>query len=409
MLSKTFAIGQEINLPPLAGQELFWSSKELTLTGIGEAARVTTQPLSITKVENQPLEGIVSENHMGRKLLPGEGPCAFAAFPFNPAKETEIVIPRILLGEHSTGQRWVTYIGDNDQPADEIMEEILSTNRNPHFVSPTEIQVTSPIEPEIWRDEKVTSVTNLINRSEVEKVVLARELILTANTEIPVNPILAKLRETHGNAMIFNIDGFIGASPELLVSRFENSVRANPLAGTVTRYSDKAVDDESKQKLLDSTKDAYEHKVTIEWLLRELLSFCSFVDADPEPKIVSLPHVHHLGTEVNGHLSQPPASILELVAALHPTPAVAGDPQPNALEIIRSIEGIDRQRYAGPVGWFDASGNGEFAVGIRSAEIIGNSAHLFAGVGLVADSEPQSELDETRSKFQTMLSTIINL
>ena len=195
----------------------------------------------------------------------------------------------------------------------------------------------------------------------------------------------------------------------MLVSRFGNSVRANPLAGTATRYNEEKADLKSKQELLDSTKDAYEHKVTIEWILREMLPFCSFIDADPEPRVVSLPHVHHLGTKVNGQLSQPAASILELVAALHPTPAVAGDPQREALNLIRRIEGIDRQRYAGPVGWVDSGGNGEFAVGIRSAEVVANKAHIFAGVGLVADSEPQSELNETRSKFQTMLSTFLDI
>ena len=207
--------------------------------------------------------------------------------------------------------------------------------------------------------------------------------------------------------MIFNIDGFLGASPELLIKRKGNTIMSHPLAGTTQKHDDLKQDKDSKQKLLESTKDAYEHKVTIDWLLNELLPFCSFVDADPEPKIISLQHVHHLGTEVSGQLSNPPCSILELVSALHPTPAVGGDPQKEALAIIKEVEGIDRQHYAGPVGWLSSNGDGEFAVGIRSAQIRGNKAHLFAGVGLVEDSDPQSELEETEAKFKTMLSTFL--
>ena len=407
--SKTFTLGTE-NLRKLQlRQEFFWSSKKITLHGYGVAKRMTLQPLSRSAIQLGLLNEIRNTNLSERELMPGEGTCAFGAFPFDPNQSAELIIPRIILGKHASGERWVTYTSELDLSYDDIIQEIENTNVNEEHPPITEINVDSPIKPEIWRDQKIPEIKDLINNQIVKKVVLARELILTANKEIPIETILEKLKDNNTESMIFNIDGFIGASPELLVSRFGNSVRANPLAGTATRRKEENADKQSRQELLDSTKDAYEHKVTIEWLLKELLPFCSFIDADPEPRIMSLPHVHHLGTEVTGQLSQPAASILELVMALHPTPAVAGDPQTDALKIIKDLEGIDRRRYAGPVGWVDSSGNGEFAVGIRSAEIHGKEARLYAGVGLVADSEPQSELNETRSKFQTMLSTFLDL
>ena len=407
--SKTFTLGTE-NLRKLQlRQEFFWSSKKITLHGYGVAKRMTLQPLSRSAIQLGLLNEIRNTNLSERELMPGEGTCAFGAFPFDPNQSAELIIPRIILGKHASGERWVTYTSELDLSYDDVIQEIENTNVNEEHPPITEINVDSPIKPEIWRDKKIPAIKDLINNQIVKKVVLARELILTANKEIPIETILEKLKDNNTESMIFNIDGFIGASPELLVSRFGNSVRANPLAGTATRRKEENADKQSRQELLDSTKDAYEHKVTIEWLLKELLPFCSFIDADPEPRIMSLPHVHHLGTEVTGQLSQPAASILELVMALHPTPAVAGDPQTEALKIIKDLEGIDRRRYAGPVGWVDSSGNGEFAVGIRSAEIHGKEARLYAGVGLVADSEPQSELNETRSKFQTMLSTFLDL
>ena len=409
MQSKTFNLKSNDFEISETRHDFFWSSKKVTLTGLGEAQRIQVQPLNQLQPQSQIFDEIETINLTNKDYLPAEGPCAFAAFPFDPTLHAEIIIPRILLGEHASGDQWVTYTSEDDLSYEAIMNEIQEdfTKRSESPI--TQISVEAPIKPEQWRDEKIPAIKEIINTGSVKKVVLARELILTANKDLPIDAILENLKERNKTSLVFSIDGFIGASPELLVSRFGNSVRANPLAGTATRYNEEKADLKSKQELLNSTKDAYEHKVTIEWILREMLPFCSFIDADPEPRVVSLPHVHHLGTKVNGQLSQPAASILELVAALHPTPAVAGDPQREALNLIRRIEGIDRQRYAGPVGWVDSGGNGEFAVGIRSAEVVANKAHIFAGVGLVADSEPQSELNETRSKFQTMLSTFLDI
>jgi menaquinone-specific isochorismate synthase len=167
------------------------------------------------------------------------------------------------------------------------------------------------------------------------------------------------------------------------------------------------VDQRQTAALLASEKDRWEHRITIDWLLDTLLPFCSYVDAEPEPTILTLANVHHLGTRVEGRLSSPAAPVLELVAALHPPPAVGGSPQKDALALIAELERAERGRYAGPVGWVDSEGNGEFAVAVRTATMDGNEVRFFAGVGVVGDSDPAAELEETRAKFKAMLGALV--
>ncbi len=277
----------------------------------------------------------------------------------------------------------------------------------PFGPEPSTFRLDSTLAPEIWRDEVVGFARDRILAGALDKAVLARELRL--HTDHPIDPALVidRLRSTFPSAILFSVNGFLGASPELLVAREGDVVRAHPLAGTAPRSSDPATDAAHAAGLLGSTKDRWEHRITIDWLLDTLLPFCSYVDAEPEPTIVTLANVHHLGTRVEGRLSSPAGSVLELVAALHPTPAVGGQPQDVALDLIEGLERADRGRYAGPCGWVDGAGNGAFAVSVRSAEIVGTEARIFAGVGVVDDSDPAAELAETRSKFQAMLGALI--
>jgi menaquinone-specific isochorismate synthase len=237
--------------------------------------------------------------------------------------------------------------------------------------------------------------------------VFARALVLHASDEFAIAPIVQDLARRFEHAMLFSIDQFIGASPELLVSRIGRTVRAHPLAGTAARRDDPTEDAAQIAALLASSKDRVEHQITIDWLLEELLAFSSYVDAEPEPAVVSLSNVHHLGTLVEGVLSEPAASVLDLVVAVHPTPAVGGNPQGQALELIAELEGFDRERYAGPAGWVDGDGNGQFAVSVRTAQVDGNTATICAGVGVVAQSDPQAELEETQAKFRAMLGSFL--
>jgi isochorismate synthase len=218
--------------------------------------------------------------------------------------------------------------------------------------------------------------------------------------------VLRRLHDAYPTCFVFSLPRLVGASPELLVSRHDDVVRSEPMAGTTRRSPDPTVDAALAAELLASHKDRIEHQITIDMAHDTLLPWCSYLDAEAEPHVVGVANVHHLATAVEGRLSRPLPSVLELVHALHPTPAVCGDPREVASQLIAKYERLDRGCYAAPVGWVDAQGNGEFAVGVRSAEILGAEARLFAGVGVVADSDPEAELAETRVKLQAMLGAI---
>jgi menaquinone-specific isochorismate synthase len=241
----------------------------------------------------------------------------------------------------------------------------------------------------------------------LDKVVLAREVLVEADAAIDVLPVLERLRAGYPSAFVYSLDGFVGASPELLVSRTGDIVRSHPMAGTTARTGDPTADARLAASLLASAKDRAEHQVTIDTVLDAVLPFCSYVDSEPQPSIVSLANVQHLASMVEGRLSSPPASVLALVEALHPTPAVCGFPREAARAAIARLEGFDRGRYAGAVGWVDRTGNGRFAVSIRCAEIAGATARLVAGNGIVADSDPATELAETRAKLQALLGALV--
>ena len=400
----------DLGIDPIAigAKGMLWKESTVTLAGVGEAIRIPLDRSSGVEGASKAQESLSSI------VFPIEGgesdlsPVAFAALPFDPKTPGDLIIPRILIRQRSDGDLWVTVTGEGNLSLKEATEEIVSLSEQDETPRPTSAEIKSLIPPEEWRDEFVTEVIDRIHAGDLEKMVLAREIQISMDDDINVYRVINNLVSTNPDAMIFSIEGFVGASPELLISRTGDLVQALPLAGTAIRLSDEEQDRSSMVSLLDSVKDHYEHRITIEWLLNELLPFCSYVDADPEPKVISLPNVHHLATNVHGHLSLPAASVLELVAALHPTPAVAGKPQGKAIDLIAKIEKTERGKYAGPVGWVDTNGDGTFAVGIRSAQIIGDKAHLFAGVGIVADSDPQSELEEPYGKFQTMQSALLS-
>jgi menaquinone-specific isochorismate synthase len=389
---------------------LLWSRDGVQFAGLGEAFRITVAGLGHADQPMKQLAAIEVDDASTASGF-GTGPIAFGALPFDPQAPGSLVVPEIVLGHAPDGRRWITIVAPEGEPIDSAAAlhriGIAGSRPVPEGPEPTSFDLVSTLPPEIWRDEVVGFARSRIAAGELDKVVLARELVL--RTDHPIDPayVLQRLYRGYQNAILFSVDGFIGASPELLVSRIESIVRAHPLAGTAPRSSDPAEDQRSSARLLSSDKDRWEHRITIEWLLNNLLPFCSFVDAEPEPTIVTLANVHHLGTRVEGRLSSPPANVLELVGALHPTPAVGGQPQDRALSLISAMERMERGRYAGPAGWIDGNGNGEFAVGIRSAQIDGNEARLWAGVGVVADSDPVAELSETRAKFQAMLSALM--
>ncbi len=344
--------------------------------------------------------------------LPGTGPVGFAALQFDRDAPGFAVVPSIVLGE-SAGVRFVTVLSDDapnslaDVAIGHVLEAVDRVLATPLGNAPSTVTLELDRTADSWRDDVVAVARDIISSSELEKVVLARLLTLTASSDFEPARIVDRLAHRFPAALLFSIDGFLGASPELLVSRRDRTVRAHPLAGTATRLDDAERDAAAVAELLASSKDRVEHRITIEWLLAELLAFSSYVDAEPEPSVVTLENVHHLGTLVEGVLSEPPASVLELVRALHPTPALGGRPQGDALALISEIEGFDRMRYGGPSGWFDGDGNGQFAVSVRTAQVDGATARIAAGGGVVAQSDPQAELAETQAKFRAMLGSFL--
>ena len=338
--------------------------------------------------------------------LPGCGLVAFGALPFDPDRPRVLRVPEVLVGRASDGTRWLTQVictdGDDPGPVDLAPSPPLES-----AVDPGEIRVRSSRPPAEWCAALAEGRDALRTTEELHKFVLAREVLVESDRPISRSAVLRRLRNAYPGCYLTSVGSMVGASPELLLSRVGDIVRSRPMAGTAPRSSDPTADARLAASLLASNKDRDEHQVTIDMVRDTLLPWCSYLDAEPEPSIVAMANVQHLATYVEGRLSTPPASALELVTALHPTPAVCGSPTDAALALIARLEGFDRGPYAGPVGWVDHRGNGEWAVGIRSAEVHGTTARVFAGVGVMADSDPDAELAETRAKLQAMLSALL--
>ena len=396
---------------PLSGEDivalgarsgLLWRSPDVVLAGVGSIQTLDVDLSGeVTDVQAQ-LAAFSGRDDVD---LPGTGPVGFVALNFDRERVGTATVPEVVLGE-CEGVRFLTVITSEDavrHADDHALAMVEAKVGRALAPAPDEVRLELGRSAESWRDDVVGVARDTIAGSELEKAVFARSITLRGSTDFEPARIIERLAERFTTALLFSIDGFIGASPELLVSRRDRTVRAHPLAGTAARLADADDDAAAIEALRGSSKDRVEHGITIDWLLTELLRFSSYVDAEPEPSIVTLENVHHLGTLVEGVLSDPPASVLELVKAVHPTPAVGGKPQADALTLIGQLEGFDRQRYAGPSGWFDGQGNGQFAVAVRTAQIRGASAHIAAGVGVVAQSDPQAELEETQAKFRAML------
>ena len=390
LVARTRRLDRDVDLLAVAGRAgVLFEQHGSGFAGRGTALRID-DPADVEAA----LAGIEADDEVG---LPGTGPIAFGALPFQ--GRGSLVVPALVVGKADDGTRWITTVGESEH------EPALLADDAPH-TAPSTFSVRPGRPPTEWCDAVAAAVASM-QAGELTKVVLAREIIIEADAPIDAVEVLRRLRSGYPSAMVFAVDGFIGASPELLVSRTGDVVRSHPMAGTTPRTGDPATDARLAASLLASAKDRAEHQITIDTVLDAVLPFCSYVDSEPEPSIVALANVQHLASLVEGRLSSPPASVLTLVEALHPTPAVCGAPRATALEVIARLEGFDRGRYAGTVGWVDASGNGRFAVSIRCAELSGSRARLFAGNGIVADSDPLTELAETHAKLNALLSAII--
>jgi menaquinone-specific isochorismate synthase len=399
-VARTRRLDGDVDLLAVAGASgVLFEQAGTGLAGRGEALRIELPvgPGRLTKAAAEVESALAMIEFDDEVGLPGTGPVAFAALPFSEDAPGAVVIPSLVVGRAEDGTRWVTTVGEDEA------EPVAPRAAGP---SPTSYAIRSSRSPAEWCDAVAAAVTRL-RAGELTKAVLAREVVVEADEPIDVVAVLERLRSAYPATMLYSVDGLVGATPELLVSRFGDVVRSHPFAGTTPRTGDPVADARAAASLLASDKDRAEHRITIDMVLDTVLPFCSYVDSEPEPSIVSLANVQHLATLVEGRLSSPPASALALVAALHPTPAVCGWPTADAAALIAELEGLDRGRYTGAVGWVDARGDGRFGVAIRCAEITANVARLYAGNGIVADSDPATELAETRAKLQAMLGAVV--
>jgi isochorismate synthase len=274
---------------------------------------------------------------------------------------------------------------------------------DPHPTSRVEIRSARP--PGEF-ERSVSVATERIAAGKISKVVLAREVLVNAGAAHDPGALFGALREQFSTCFCFCCGtpeaAFIGASPELLLRRSGASISTVALAGSIRRSSDPAVDDHLGEQLLRSDKDRREHEIVAERIARTLRPHAVWVQTEPEPEIVKVANIQHLATPILAQLAEP-RSAVELAGILHPTPAVGGEPREAAAAAIAELEQMDRGWYAGPVGWMDATEDGEFCVALRSALLRDREAHLYAGVGLVAGSDPAAELAETEVKLQALL------
>jgi menaquinone-specific isochorismate synthase len=318
----------------------------------------------------------------------GTGAIAVGALPFDPDASGELVVPARVFGARD-GQAWVTEIG----PAD---AELAVT-----VAPPTRFEVAAPRTRDEWRVAVVRAL-DAIDAGELEKVVLAREVLIEADNAFDARDVVRGLVASQPGSFVYASEGLVGASPELLVRRDGDIVESRPVAGTTVADSDEAL-----LALAASVKDTREHRYVVDGIVDVLTPRTTELHTDATPEVAVFGPVAHLATPIRGRLAAPAPTALELARLLHPTPAVGGTPRNRALDAIRALEGFDRGRYAGPVGWVDARGDGEWAIALRGAELDGARARLVAGAGIVAGSDPDAEWAETQAKLEPMLRALV--
>jgi menaquinone-specific isochorismate synthase len=372
-----------------------WVHRDDGLVGWGEAAKLILPAGEDRFTAGQKwLRELFDEADVTDQVgMPGSGPVAFGSFTFDPASDGSVlVIPRMLLARRG-GRSWLTTITGGAGPS----------------LAPAAEPVTGPAEVR-WNDgsrtapqweQAVAIAVARIRAGQLRKVVLTRDLHAVASQPIDVRLLLARLAARSPDSYTFACAGLVGATPELLVRREDAAVSSLVLAGTAARGGTPAEDAALSAELLASAKNAEEHQYAVDSVREVLGALCDDFTVAAEPALLRLADVQHLATAVRGTL-RGEVSALSLAASLHPTAAVCGTPTEAALDLIRELEGMDRGRYTGPVGWVDARGNGEWCIALRCGEIGGSRARLFAGGGIVADSDPSAELAETQSKFRPM-------
>jgi menaquinone-specific isochorismate synthase len=345
----------------------------------------------------------------------GAGVVAAGAFGFLPGAATTLAIPAVCVRAGACEPALAIMTGSS--PSEGALEELLDEAER--ATNTASLSGSRP--PDAFRLEsrrphedflrRVTAAISEVRSGRIDKVVMAREVLIEANRPLRQGDLLERLRALHPSCATFAVDGFMGATPELLVRRSGTAVESHPLAGTAARSGDPEADRRVEAALLASEKERAEHRAVVDAIADNLRPAMSELTVPAAPSIVELRNVSHLGSHITGHLARLPdgglLNALQVLALIHPTPAVAGTPIDLALDYLAKAEELDRDRYAGAVGWIDATGDGEWHLGIRCAIVENCTARLFAGVGIVADSDPSAELAETQLKLQAFLAAAV--
>jgi len=371
--------------------------------GFGQAARLELPGGLADDERCAEIEAAIAALGAGTSPRP---PLAIGALPFLPDAPACLVVPdvAVIAEPGSPAVAVVTGTGHGRAALDRLLAKastaaveepppdaftLASTRSHADFLS------------------RVTAAVEEVRTGRLDKVVLAREVNIEANRPLRQHDLLERLRALHPSCLSFAVSGFVGASPELLLARNGARFASHPLAGTAARSGDPEADARAEAALLASDKERAEHAAVVEAIAAGLRPVAASLDVPPGPHIVELRNVSHLGTSITGSLPDGAPGALGLLGRIHPTPAVAGTPTDVALEYLAKAEELDRDRYAGAVGWVDGAGDGEWYLGIRSAIVEGSSARLFAGVGILADSDPEAELRETQLKLQAVLAAAV--
>ncbi|MFI0408058.1 isochorismate synthase [Actinomadura sp. 3N508] len=363
------------------GDSFFFRSPGHTLLARGTAATV---PTCNSGHPAETLARRVRETLAEARAAGQPRPIVVGALPFDTTTPARLTVPATV---HWTGPTWT------QDPPDEPPVAFGAVRHTPS--------------PETYK----RSVADALDRMEegtLEKVVLARAFDLDDVTRADVPAMLHRL--AHGNpaGYVFAVDllrgrTLLGASPELLVQRTGGLVTANPLAGSAPRHPDPDTDARAGEALLSSEKDLYEHSMVVDAVAAGLRQFCGDLKVPRKPSLSRTPTMWHLSTRIQGRLLDADVASIHLAGALHPTPAVCGTPQELARSAIQQLEPFNRGFYSGAVGWTDSSGDGEWAIALRCAEVAPHEIRAYAGAGIVTGSDPEAELAETTAKFRTFL------
>ncbi|WP_010205406.1 isochorismate synthase [Salinibacterium sp. PAMC 21357] len=333
----------------------------------------------------------------------GTGLVAFGSFAFadSSAAVSVLIVPRIIIGSRD-GIQWVTSITSGEVSGLPDTTDLIASIPRTALGDPVHLSFAPGEMSPKGFTSTVKAALREISKGHAAKLVIARDqrgsLPANADLRVPIDALAACYPDT----FTFAVDGLIGSSPETLVRVQNGAVSARVLAGSAARGDDRISDGRAASTLASSAKDQKEHALALASVMDALLPLSSELFAASSPFALQLPNLWHLATDIEGQLTER-SSALDLVAVLHPTAAVAGTPTPAAIRIIDELEGFDRGRYAGPVGWVDANGNGEWAVALRCAQVDGTNITAYAGAGIVAGSDPKKELAETALKFRPII------